>query len=87
MVMLKWSKLANITTISTNFNTKKIRNCRGVHDQIWFDHSDHGDFGILGTVLGQIWFDHFDHGTICPNGQKFVVIRPPPPKFLAVYST
>jgi hypothetical protein len=44
MVMVKWSILTDISTISTNFknfNDKKIWICRDCHDQIWIDQFDH----------------------------------------------
>jgi hypothetical protein len=80
--MIKWSKLTDISTISTNFNyfNKTILNCKDCHDQIWIDHFDHENFGILGmfmvkinltilTIEAQFW----------PNGKKIVVIGPPTP--------
>jgi hypothetical protein len=50
---------------------EKIWNCRDCRDQIWIDHFDHENFGILGmgavkigltilTIETQFW----------PNGQK-----------------
>jgi hypothetical protein len=44
MVMVKWSKLTDISTISTNFNNKKIWNYRNFPYQIWIDHFDHENF-------------------------------------------
>ena len=37
-----------------NFNNKKIWNCKECHDQIWIDHFDHENFGILGMVMVKI---------------------------------
>jgi hypothetical protein len=60
---IKWSKLTDISTTSTNFNNfnyKKIWNCRYGHDRIWIDQFDHRT---------SIW----------PRGQFSWSLDPPPP--------
>ena len=74
MVMVKWSKLTDISTIST-----KIWNCRDCHDQIWIDHFDHENFGILGMVMVKIGLTILTiEPQFWPNGQKSWSSDPPP---------
>jgi hypothetical protein len=84
VVMFKWSKLTDISTIST----EKIWNCKDCHYQIWIDHFDHENFIILGMVLVKIGL------TCCiltlepqfwPNGQKNRGHRTLPPPIKSRY--
>ena len=81
MVVVKWSKLTDISTISTNFknfNNKEIWNCLDCHDQIWIDHFDHKNFGILGMVMVKIGLTILTMETqFWPNGQKSWSSEPP----------
>jgi hypothetical protein len=83
MVMVKWTQLTDISTISTkfkNFNNKEIWNCQDCHDQIWIDHFDHENLGILVMVKVKNSLTILTiEGQFRPNGQKSVVIGPPPP--------
>jgi hypothetical protein len=50
---------------------EKIWNCRDCHDQIWIDHFDHENFGILGMVMVKIGLTILTMETqFWPNGQK-----------------
>jgi hypothetical protein len=72
-------QMVKITRYFNNFNNNKIWNYKDFHDQIWIDHFDHKNFVILGMVMVKICLTIL---TIEPqfwsNGQKFVVIGPPP---------
>jgi hypothetical protein len=62
---------------------QKIGNCRDCHDQIWIDHFDRENFGILEMVMVKIGLTILTIKTqLSPNGQKIVVIGPLPPKLL-----
>jgi hypothetical protein len=44
--IIKWSKLTDISTISTNFNNLVMN-----HDQIWNDHFNHENAVIMRMVV------------------------------------
>ena len=52
--MVKINRYFNNFNKSQQFQQQKIWNCRDCHDQIWIDHFDHENFGILGMVMVKI---------------------------------
>jgi hypothetical protein len=72
-------QMVKINRYFNNFN-KKIWNFRDCNDKIWIDHFDHEDFVILGMVMVKIGLTILTiEPQFWPNGQKIVVIGPPPP--------
>jgi hypothetical protein len=80
MVMVKWSKLTDISMISTNFNNKKSRNLGMVLIKFGFTILTTKNWNF-GDGHCQIWIDHIDRGTsnLANYGHKIVVA--PSPKF------
>ena len=85
MVIVKWSKLTDLLYNFKNFNNKKIWNCKECHDQIWIDHFDHENFGILGMVIVKIDLTILTIETqFWPNGLNIVVSSDPPFPYIMI---
>ena len=77
MVMVKWSKLTDISTNFNNSNNKIIWKCKDCNDQVSIDHFDHENFVILGMVKVKIGLTILTiEPQFWPNGHR--TPTPPP---------
>jgi hypothetical protein len=79
-------QVVKINRYFNNFN--KFPKFNNKKSGIWIDQFDYENFGIFGMVMVKIGLSILTIETqFWPNGQKIVVIEPPPPQFTYDSST